>query len=64
MGMAPKGIEGRIWYTTLDTIIDESGTAYRVPDLGSGEEKARKNDNFFAGMQKITTFACLFGEMP
>jgi hypothetical protein len=25
MGMAPKGIEGRIWYTTLDTIIDESG---------------------------------------
>jgi ATP-dependent exoDNAse (exonuclease V) beta subunit len=25
MGMAPKGIEGRIWYTTLDTIIDENG---------------------------------------
>ena len=42
----------------------ENGAAYRVPDLGSGEEKARKNDNFFAGMQKITTFACLFGEMP
>ena len=42
----------------------ESGTADRVPDLGSGEEKARKNDNFFAGMQKITTFACLFGEKP
>ena len=27
-------------------------------------EKVRKNDFFFAGMQKITTFACLFGEMP
>ena len=27
-------------------------------------EKSRKNDNFFAIIQKITTFACLFGEKP
>jgi hypothetical protein len=31
---------------------------------GRKVEKVRKNDFFFAGMQKITTFACLFGEMP
>jgi hypothetical protein len=28
------------------------------------EKKGRKKGNFFVSMQKITTFACLFGEMP
>ena len=28
------------------------------------EEKVRKNCKFFVSIQKITTFACLFGEMP
>ena len=27
-------------------------------------KKSRKNDLFFGIMQKITTFACLFGEKP
>ena len=33
-------------------------------NLAGKEEKARKNDKFFVSIQKITTFACLFGEMP
>ena len=28
------------------------------------QEKMRNLDNFFGIMQKITTFACLFGEKP
>ena len=33
-------------------------------NLERKEEKARKNDKFFVSIQKITTFACLFGEKP
>lgn len=33
-------------------------------NLAGKEEKMRKNDKFFASIQKITTFACLFGEKP
>jgi len=28
------------------------------------KKKGRKSGKIFAGMQKITTFACLFGEKP
>jgi len=36
----------------------------RLPNYRLDKKKARKNGNFFVSMQKITTFACLFGEKP
>ena len=35
-----------------------------MPEKAPEEEKVRKNCKFFVSIQKITTFACLFGEMP
>lgn len=41
-----------------------SGTTMQIVQNPVFMKKARKNDLFFGIMQKITTFACLFGEKP